>query len=388
MVICIFTIISTLKLERPQQQFLYQAENFLVGRIDFDTTKYSDLDTAYSATNNEYYWPLGIFPSIIMLPVALLNKYFGTSLLQNHVTLIIALLQTLAFYLLLDKFSHSKLQRLALALLLNLASNLCLGLLVPDSWYFAHNIAFMLASFSLYFFHQRQNYAVTGILLALIILTRLTAGLIIIYFIAHLIINTPKSPKLNKLLALTFPVALVVCWQAYFNFVRFGNPFETGYALANVHNSGLVDVRNRYGLFNPIYIPFNLVLYFFMPPAVETINNIPTLTFNWNGLSIFITTPILLISFLRNKLTRSEILQLICFAIITLILSAHYTAGFMTYGPRYLLDALPLLLPLIFGTIVKLKPQHHKYMFALLIISAFVNVLLLNTKFPILQWLP
>ncbi len=61
-----------------EQQFVFLAKSFLEGKLYLTEIPYGNLGDL-SLYNNHYYWPLGPFPAIILLPFVAI---FGTNFLQ------------------------------------------------------------------------------------------------------------------------------------------------------------------------------------------------------------------------------------------------------------------------------------------------------------------
>jgi hypothetical protein len=145
-------------------------------------------------------------------------------------------------------------------------------------------------------------------------------------------------------LGLAGPVAGIFLY----NYLRFGNPLESGYALAVLYDPVLAEARKA-GLFSPVHIPKNLFMMLLQGPLPYPSENAPVLQFpylkpsEW-GMGLFYTSPALVYAF-RAKL-REPFVQACWLGIISVMLPTilYYGIGWRQFGFRYALDFLPFVL--------------------------------------------
>lgn len=153
------------------------------------------------------------------------------------------------------------------------------------------------------------------------------------------------------------PALLFSGWFFLYNWLRFGNPLEYGYAFIQ-ESPYLAAFRHRYGSMSFHFLPINLWYMLFEIPAVRLGKTI-TLGVNLLGNSILYLTPPFLAAlfappiFIEKGRWRMNpyIFSLWVGAIITMLPSLLiYSTGWMQFGYRYSLDiTVVLLLLAVFG---------------------------------------
>ena len=254
--------------------------------------------------------------------------------------------------------------------------------IVPFSWQFAQAVTTFLLFMAFYEYANRKRYWLLGIYMSLAFLTRLSAGMGIIFFILEIMLRSRQ--KVRDLTHLLLPLVIAVSLLAWYNYARFGSIAEQGYS-KQIILEPLVTAR-EYGLFNLIHIPGNLYYFFLSTPlpvfkdGVSHVLKFPFIASNPWGMSIFITSPyLLLLLFQKYKDTESKIIWLTV-GIVALIIFSNYGIGYRQFGYRYSLDFLPWLFFLLIRNWQgkKLMPIWLK---RLIVMSAIVNLYLFSTIF-------
>ena len=130
---------------------------------------------------------------------------------------------------------------------------------------------------------------------------------------------------------------------AAYNFARFGNPLESGYALAPLFP--VLDGTRDHGLFSVAYLPRNLDYLLWHLPTFGT--SWPFAIPDGYGLSLFITSPALLLAF-RSRLTHPFLAATGATALLVLLPDLlYYGGGWFQFGFRYFLDSIPFVLILV-----------------------------------------
>jgi hypothetical protein len=252
------------------------------------------------------------------------------------------------------------------------------------SWYFCHAIAVMLMLLALHEYLTRQRYVYIGLLCALILATRSTAILGVLFFALEIVRSNNQriTQKITQLFKLLVPGILVLIALLYYNQIRFGNPFDSGYMTAYIGNAQSEQLRQQYGLFNLANIPTNLYWYFLngLQPVFE--NNSqhlapPFVKASKESLSVFFTSLIFLRIFtLKTSTTEQKNLWITSFIIFISIITYVFYGG-LQYGTRYLLDLFPFLYILLIYSFKNNKLGKLDY--AIIIINAFINAYLYTT---------
>ena len=137
-------------------------------------------------------------------------------------------------------------------------------------------------------------------------------------------------------LGLAVPVGI----ELWLNEARFGNPFDTGYGkAAEIYMSG-----KQYGWYNWHYIPQHLYIAIFK--GWEYVEEFPFLKPSPEGLSILLTSPVLLYAFAASRRDATVRLLWLSTVLTAAALVPYFYQGWVQFGYRYLLDALPYLIVL------------------------------------------
>lgn len=297
-------------------------------------------------------------PALVLLPFTLL---FGMKLSQVYPQILLSAGAGAIFYLFLTKLTKPK-NALVLSLLLVFGTNFFMTSMIGRSWYFAHICAVSFLTFALYFARDKKPY-LSGIFLVLAGLSRLP---VFLAFPALLYLIQPKKSDYFKFL---LPLICGALLFALYNFLRFESIFQTGYSLI----PGVLDEPFfREGIFSIAYIPRNLEAIFISLPDFS--RKFPFVVPNYASMSLFLTTPALILLFasFKNKLSRVMILT----SLLVLIPSfLHGTIGFSQFGYRFSLDCILLLIVALIPALEKL-PRFFYLLFVLSILINFYIVIL------------
>jgi len=153
---------------------------------------------------------------------------------------------------------------------------------------------------------------------------------------------------LCRALAFGLPVALAVGAQGMYNAARFGDPLNGGLSV-QVKTGGHSHFReayDRYGTFSLHHVLHNARYYLWnwhLPRLADG-----RLWFDSEGNSMFLVTPPLLYLFLIWRRRTLFTAALLAGAVPMLaVLLSYFATGCVQFGPRYLLDVMPLLLLLV-----------------------------------------
>lgn len=352
-----------------EQQFVYLAYSLINGSLSLVELPPRIDDLSYF--NGQYFWPLGIFPAIILMPFVAI---FKTAFLQGFIQFPLHILN---FWLV---YKIAKLQKVSPNIAIWLAFFFIFGSIytpvafAPWSWFFAQVITTTLLLFALYEFLNKKRWILIGLAIALATLTRQTVILISLFFL--IFIFQKFSP--TNLFKFTLPILLAQILIFSYNYLRFGNIFENGYSYQIISGDQLE--RRNQGLFSIEHIPTNLYYMLLKTPEFRNSKvladlSIPWPNYNPNGMSIFILSPLLFI------LIKTELKSLIAKAsLATIILTAipmitYYGVGTIQVGYRYALDFFPFIIILLIPTVSKVNFFHVKILILLgIIITMFFTL--------------
>lgn len=345
--------------------FALQADAWLHGRWDIQgPSNHEDL----VQRDGKYYSVYGPFPALLMLPLV---AVFGSNVSDILFTIVISAANLGLLFLLFEQLRASGLtqrgwrENALWSVLLYLGSTALFLSLFGLVWYTGHIVACacLLVSLLLAF---RRHFVWSAVALSCAFFSRptLLLGFPFLLYLAwqngaethplELIAPFARSVwarrpdwravpwrRLGGVLAV-----LVACLLLYglHNWAMFGNPLENGYYLQLAqHYSTAV----KYGVNSLAYVPVNLLNDFFnfpqihMPYALSLHPQIDLVN-DKTSTSVFLTTPLFLLLFWRNK--QRSWLRVALWASILLLLASvltHYGVGHPQFGTRYLFDFYP-----------------------------------------------
>lgn len=256
-------------------------------------------------------------------------------------------------------------------------------------WFFAQAVAAMLTSFAIWSALIKRNAWLVGLFIGLAFLTRQMS---ILYMPFFFVMMTPadqsifavNSTSLRRLLKLAMFPAIAIMIYFIYNYARFGDPMQTGYAYIFPPEWGALGDPSadwigarvqELGIFHKDYLLFNLVHFFVQGPDVQFAGKYLTELsgFGDKGIALFIGAPFLLFFFLAGW-SRAYLFATLTILLIAGITLFYHSNGFSQYSvQRYVLDWLPLMMLFVVRT-VKIE---NLGIFALLVAQAlFLNVAL------------
>jgi hypothetical protein len=360
----IANIFSQFSAPQENQQFVDLANSFLNGQLSFLPSARSIYDS--SLVNNRFYWPLGPLPGVMLMPFVF---FAGPYMMQGYLQFILI---GVIFYL-LYKIAQSILKRRQDALWLSFGyifSTAFIGVaLQPYSWQFAQVVAtlFVLAALKEYVYKKR--WFSIGFYLALAIAARLDLILAVVFFAGSIIFqNRHARHKISQAVLLCVPLGISVALLLAYNYFRFNNIFDPGYASQHLTDTFLIANRNE-AVWGLIHFPANLYYFFFKGPDGVFLPGTQILTYpylrenDW-GMSIFLTSPLFL-WIVKAPFRKKEVILagstviLIAFAIF-----GYYGIGYDQFGYRYALDFYPFLFLMLLFALQKHVPHALKFVIA------------------------
>lgn len=365
-----------------EQQYSYLAQSFLHGKLYFlDTPGWWGDAVEFGG---KYYWPLGPLPAIVLMPFVFLFSLAGAFFYQGYAIFFITLCVLLIWYRTVKRYGFSSNDARTAACAFCFSSSYLMITLWQWSWFFAHAVAVLLLSLALYEYCTKKRYGIIGILMALVAMTRLTAGVGVVFFIFDILFlaSTNGRDKKKALIALLVPLGVAGVLLAGYNAARFGDMFNQGYGLQILAMEALRKARD-YGLFSLIHVPANLYYMLLAGPlpvirdATTFVLRFPFIVPNPLGMSIFLVSPYLLtLFFQRLKDGLSWALLATCI-LVSIPLMLYYATGYVQFGYRYSLDFFPFLFLLFIHQYQKKSSSFSRGLRLVIIISALANLFLL-----------
>ena len=323
------------------------------------------------------YWPLGPFPAVFILPFVFI---FGTAMLQGFISFALTVLNFYLLFQLAKKFRFSQSDAIWLAAFFIFGSVYLAVAVYSVSWYFAQVVAVTALLLALDEYFKKKRYWLIGSYLACAIATRSNLILAVIFFGLGILGEAVDwRSKVKKLIILFSPIAAAILLLLIYNFLRFGNPLETGYNLQDI--APIFATARSYGLFTLRHIPGNLFFLLFRGPDPVRADPgayvlaYPYIVPNIWGMSIFFTSPLFLYLFSaswKSKITRAAGLTSLA---ILLTIITYYGIGTAQIGYRYALDFYPFLYLILCEALSPKLPAKAKILIVLGIILDWYFVL-------------
>jgi hypothetical protein len=342
------------------KHYVYQSQAFLEGRADLQGFPEYYLDLV--SYEGKYYMASPPMPALVLLPAV---AVWGEDTDQVRISMLIGAVNVALVWILLARLGVDGRKRWLLTVLFGLGTVHWEVATHGTTWFFAEIVAVLFLLLSLIEHFGRRRAFLVGLLLGFAVMSRLPILLGGIFFLVTLSQQDgfPRRP-LQFLAGLALPLAFL----GYFNFVRFGNPLDSGYFAHSYAAYFAADVE-KYGFFSLHYIPKQLYTLLLMPP--EYIDHFPFLRPSPDGMSILLTTPAV---FYAVRARYSETVNLwagIAVLAILLPIVLWFSTGWVQFGYRYSLDFFPFLLILISSG---MGSKLNKGIIALVAISVAVNL--------------
>lgn len=341
-----------------EKNTIVMAKNFLKGRVYFqEPLEIPPADIAIY--QGKYYQYTGPFPSVLAIPLVYL---FGNSFSQRLITFGFVIIAFTAIYKIARKFLLTRNDAVLITAFFIFGSVYLYTSVVNITTLQVQTIATSLLLLSLYEYFHKRNWVFIGIILSCAFATRLTTVFSVIFFIMMICLERqPQTEKIRSLMKLFLPILITFILLFTYNFVRFGNGFESGYKY-NISFSATPNhqAAEKYGLFSLHHIPVNLYFFLFKGPEIDLSNlydlNLepPYLKANGLGMGILFTSPLfiyLLFLKLKNKFNIAAILTSVLLFLPSL---TYFGIGNSQFGYRYALDFYPFLLILLLSVFQKI----------------------------------
>ena len=325
------------------------AKSFLQHKLFFAELPHKLGDTVLY--HGRYYWPNPPLPAVVMMPFILVFSWFGIVFYQSYLNLLVQMGLIIVLYKLFKTSGAKNDVYYWIYGFLSCTPFLFVAL-TPYSWYLAHVLVVFLIFFA-YLLHKKgASMVYIGLIFGLVALTRFTAAVGIVYYVLLLVVDNLLEKKdlrglVNNLLKLILPFLALLLIMFSYNYARYNTWKEIGYPQNNLippHQ----EARN-YGVFSLKHLPGNLYYLLLRSPEpvfVEGVSHVlasPYVRADLWGLSIFITSPFLLLLFTFQYKSRNCILLLVTAAIISIPILLYFGLGYVQFGYRYALDFLPYL---------------------------------------------
>jgi hypothetical protein len=299
-------------------QYAQLAESLMSGKLYFLSVPTGWGDTAFFESH--FYWPLGILPAILLIPFVWTGLYH-----QGALSFVVVLGIFYLCFRLAQKLHYSRDDACWFAIAFCFGTSFIGVAAVPVSWSFATVIAVLFLFLAIHEWEGSQRrLPLIGLFVGLAMASRPLTGLNSLFFAGGVLcLMGPWKKKISSVAQLTAPVGLIALAIGWYNFQRFGNPLETGYAYQ-------IDAYGR--MVAEISLPGN------NPGALFRLANIP------DHFRVFLMSPFLV--FLLTSHRKWDAIDYMLGAnvlVLMLVTLAFRSTGARQIGYRFTLDYLPFV---------------------------------------------
>jgi hypothetical protein len=307
-----------------------------------------------------YYVSFPPLPAALMMPGVALSGYDFNDV---WFTILLAALNPVLCFFLLEKLKRKKISNRTRVDNLWLTLFMCFGTVhfycavLGQVWYTAQTLGVTLVFGYLIAAIDARHPLLCGLFIGLGFITRTPILFAFPFFVLQALRAEAKAPVTRfwdhlrgvqwkpfakKVALFALPIALIGIYMAALNAIRFENPFEFGHTYLNIRWAGRIQ---RWGLFNIHYLPRNLAAAFTLLPHIKT--DYPYVIISRHGLSLFLTTPLLLYVVWPKVKTRLFHACWLAIAPMALVHFLYQNSGFVQFTYRFSLDYTPFLIVLL-----------------------------------------
>lgn len=354
-------VAATPRTNPAYRHFVYIASAFLHGRVDLRglPEHYHDI----IKVGDRVYAPFPPFPALILLPVV---AVFGEQTDQGRVGQVVAAAAVAVFVAGLRRLGQSRGVRWFAGAALAFGSVLWPAAAIGTTWFFAQEVVVFLAAALVWELAGAGSPIIVGAAIAAAWLTRLNLIAAIPALAAMLWLRHRRVGALATFLAVN---AVGVLVYAAYNYLRFGDPLQTGYGVLSMAAFN-AQTASRWGFFHPRFIPEHL--YTMLMRAPDLIETPPFLKPSPHGLSLLLTSPVVVRLLFPAQGTRGWGTWAVLALSLLLPLLPYFSIGWVQYGYRYSLDWWVFVMVLL---ALALGPRPRAVDFALLGVSVSMNLL-------------
>ncbi|MGZ3632061.1 MAG: hypothetical protein ACXWQ6_06315 [Candidatus Limnocylindrales bacterium] len=343
------------QIHRGRPDFFYLADAFLHGRTWLDPAAWLGPQDIVPIGDHVYV-PFGPFPALLFVPLV---AVIGVGPLVPWEFVVNAALAGgcvgLAWSL-LARFDSGRLgDRLWLVALFGFSTSIWSITTAGGVWHTGQLVATGALLLALLEATGRRRGLLMGLLVGAALLCRAPIALAVPFFVGVAVVGRTNGwpvrlrelrwrTALRHATLVLLGVAPSVAFLAWYNGIRFGSPFESGYGLATLTEPVLIAAREQ-GLFALAHLPTNLRYL-----LLEVPTSAPAPLFlrpDGYGFSVLLQSPGLLLG-LKARWRDPFVVGAGLTALLVLVPSLlYYGGGFYQFGFRYLLDAMPFILVLV-----------------------------------------
>jgi hypothetical protein len=367
---------------QTEQQFAFLSRSFLHRNLAFQEVP-GDSWADTSPYAERHYWPLGPLPAVVLMPFEFVANAFGAFFYQGYLQPLLVFAVLLIVYRIARVTGYRAEDSAFLAFGFAFATAFLGVGIWPWSWYFSQVITCALVFATIAETIAKRRPWVLGILFALVLATRATAVLGVLWCIGEtLSTHISWKKKLGSLVTIVVPILIVAAALIAYNRARFHDGFDQGYAEQIIPSYAAAG--RALGIVSVQHLPGNLYTLLLGAPIPVRRDNVslvlafPYVVANPWGMSVWVTSPLFVYLLGLRHRDDTSLLLLLCSSVIALPILLYYGIGFRQFGYRYSLDFLPFLYYLLlrnyrqqrgdltagFKVVVVLSAMSNLYLFA------------------------
>ncbi len=335
---------SNPRLPDAYKHHVYVADAWLHGRLS--VSGYPPHYHDWITVNGEVHSPFGPTPAILLVPFV---WWWGTALNMNAFSMAIAGLNAMLCWLLLLRVGVGP-RRAALGTLIFAFGTVnWYTAIIGTTWFLSHLTTELFLLLALLEVFGRGRAMLVGAAFGFAVLSRPNVasalpGVVLLLVHRRALragwLRFVDGRAIVGGLLFGVGIALPLAIELTLNHLRFGSPFDTGYGTA-----AQVYMANRsHGWYDWHYLPQHLYISIFK--GWEYVEEFPFLKPSPEGLSVVLTSPVLLYAFAAPWSDRTVRLLWLAVGCTAAALFPYFYQGWVQFGYRYLLDALPYLIVL------------------------------------------
>ena len=333
--------------------FVYQADAFLHVQLSMSVAQPPNLND-WVLWNGRWYVSFPPFPAVLMMPFVAL---FGLSFNDVAFTLFFSAANVALLYRFLRRLQpqRAEWEHVAFALIYGFGTLAFSCGIRGEVWFTAETIGVTLTLLYLHAALGARHPVLAGLAVACGAITRTPLAFSAIFFLCEAL--SPDGPlewrklrdgarwrsALPRLLPYAAAIVAVAIPMAWMNSARFGSITEFGHShlYANRVNAQI----RQYGLFHYAFLERNLHDAFTRLPEIGF--HPLRIGFNGEGMSLFVTTPLLLYLLWPKEKPRLHRALWLTVAVVAIPGFFYQNSGYYQFGFRFSLDYTPYLIVLL-----------------------------------------
>ena len=282
------------------ERVMYDGEGFCFQPGDPEATKVTG---ARFSEDCQIFMQHALGPALMVLPGVLI---WGNELNQTLVSVVIGAMTAPIVFAIARQYSTRLLNQLTFTLLLLFGTVFWWVASNGGVWFFAHTVSVFFMFGAIYFTVRRPIPVLAGLCFSASVFSRPTVLLTGLFFVIMFSSRWWKAESQSLLRRIDWrtvggfvagaaPLAIVML---ALNYMRFDNPFESGYNYTEqLYQDGLQHVYNK-GLFDLSYIQRHPPVILEQMPIFQ--DNGPYVLPSWFGMAIWVTTPAFFYAYFVN----------------------------------------------------------------------------------------